>query len=51
MFCSVMPITGGYKMWYTGYTTAWTNGALSLGYATSVDGISWQKDHPKNPVL
>jgi predicted GH43/DUF377 family glycosyl hydrolase len=49
--CCVMPITGGYKMWYVGATTAGVNGKQCLGYATSIDGISWQRDTLNNPVL
>lgn len=35
-----------YKMWYSGYDgTKW-----SIGYATSYDGINWER-HSSNPVL
>lgn len=34
-----------YKMWYTG-----CNGRMRIGYATSKDGINWQKSND-NPVL
>jgi beta-1,2-mannobiose phosphorylase / 1,2-beta-oligomannan phosphorylase len=37
---------GVYHMWYTGQA----NGRSSLGYATSADGVSWQRQSPK-PVL
>jgi beta-1,2-mannobiose phosphorylase / 1,2-beta-oligomannan phosphorylase len=37
-----------YKMWYTGFQTE--NKTLSLGYATSADGINWDR-HPGNPVF
>jgi len=47
----IMPSTGGYKMWYSGYTTAVANGNICLGYATSPDGISWQRNPINNPVL
>jgi predicted GH43/DUF377 family glycosyl hydrolase len=46
---SVMPITGGYKMWYSGWTTSSNN--ESIGLATSVDGILWQRDTLHNPIL
>jgi predicted GH43/DUF377 family glycosyl hydrolase len=46
-----MPVSGGYKIWYTGFTTALANGNLYIGYATSEDGISWQRDTINNPVL
>ncbi|MCU0369940.1 MAG: T9SS type A sorting domain-containing protein [Bacteroidales bacterium] len=37
---------GMYKMWYTGFDGAYT----CIGYATSADGITWDK-HPDNPVI
>jgi beta-1,2-mannobiose phosphorylase / 1,2-beta-oligomannan phosphorylase len=40
----------GYQMWYLGgINDAVTTGAI--GYATSIDGISWIKDTVHNPVL
>jgi predicted GH43/DUF377 family glycosyl hydrolase len=45
----VMPITGGYKMWYQGVNNGWTKECI--GYATSTDGILWQKDTQNNPIL
>jgi beta-1,2-mannobiose phosphorylase / 1,2-beta-oligomannan phosphorylase len=47
--CAVMPIPGGYKMWYAGSDSTESN--HSMGYATSVDGITWQRDTVHNPVL
>lgn len=38
----------GYHMWYTGYDGT-REGLKMLGYATSPDGIHWQR-HPGNPV-
>lgn len=38
-----------YKMWYTGYDGT-REGQRLLGYATSADGIRWER-HPKNPLL
>lgn len=38
-----------WRMWYTGYDGT-REGKKSLGYATSRDGLSWQR-HPKNPVF
>ena len=35
-----------YQMWYTGYDGSYGR----IGYATSADGIAWEK-HPDNPVL
>ncbi len=49
MACAVMPVSGGYKMWYTGLTTAGINGTCSIGYANSTDGISWQRNN--NPGI
>jgi len=45
----VMPVAGGYKMWYVGANSGWTKECI--GYATSTDGILWQKDMQNNPVL
>ena len=49
MACTVLPVSGGYKMWYTGLTTAGQNGTCAIGYANSTDGISWERNN--NPVL
>ncbi len=38
---------GTYKMWYMGENAA---GKPQIGYATSTDGITWQK-HGSNPVV
>jgi predicted GH43/DUF377 family glycosyl hydrolase len=51
MSCYVMPVSGGYKIWYSGFTTSAIDGNVYIGYATSVDGISWQRDTINNPVL
>jgi predicted GH43/DUF377 family glycosyl hydrolase len=45
----VIPVSGGYKMWYTGWNAAYTE--TNIGYATSQNGINWQKDTLNNPVL
>lgn len=45
----IMKDTGGYKLWYWGANTGWTKECI--GYATSTDGILWQKDMHNNPVL
>ena len=37
-----------YHMWYTGFQTE--KESLSLGYATSLDGITWKR-HKSNPVF
>jgi beta-1,2-mannobiose phosphorylase / 1,2-beta-oligomannan phosphorylase len=43
-----------YKMWYAGFDAVAdgqsTDGKVSIGYATSVDGIVWTK-YERNPVL
>jgi hypothetical protein len=47
--CCVIPIAGGYKMWYAGYDA---NGLTqSVGSAFSTDGINWQRDIAHNPGL
>ena len=48
-YCTIMPVPGGYKMWYTGVNADWTKS--NIGYAESVDGIVWQSDTLNNPVL
>ena len=45
---SVMPYSNGYKMWYSGSSAVLQT---AIGYATSPDGINWQKDTLNNPVL
>lgn len=45
---SVIKDGSTYKMWYAGYDL--TNGHVTVGYATSVDGIAWSK-YASNPVL
>ena len=47
--CAVMPFAEGYQMWYGAYPLA--SGGPSIGYATSPDGIAWQRDTVHNPVL
>ncbi len=44
---TVLWIDGEYHMWYTGVNVF---GTAQIGYATSEDGIIWNK-HPRNPVL
>lgn len=39
---------GIYKMWYTGFKSD-NDDTLYLGYATSKDGIQWER-HAGNPV-
>ncbi len=47
--CSVMPVPGGYKIWYDAYDAS--ANTSRIGYATSVDGIVWQRDTLHNPIL
>jgi predicted GH43/DUF377 family glycosyl hydrolase len=49
---TVLLVDGGYKMWYVAADNtviAATN--TNIGYATSTDGITWQRDTLNNPVL
>lgn len=39
-----------YKLWYTGFTSDDDTALKKLGYATSSDGINWQR-HPGNPIF
>ena len=50
-WCSVIPFGLSYKMWYVGYNISFIPGIENIGFATSVDGISWQRDTLNNPVL
>ena len=45
----IMIEDGIYKMWYTGYNGG-DSGTKHLGYATSTDGISWNR-YSGNPVF
>ncbi len=38
---------GEYRLWYTGYTRA--EGVMKLGYATSRDGLNWER-YAGNPI-
>ena len=49
MGCAVMPVQGGYKMWYGGMNATYT--VTTIGYATSTDGVSWKRDTVNSPVL
>jgi hypothetical protein len=37
-----------YQMWYTGSADGWYD---EIGYATSVNGIDWEKDYINSPVI
>jgi beta-1,2-mannobiose phosphorylase / 1,2-beta-oligomannan phosphorylase len=41
---------GKYKMWYDGFAKNGRSISIQIGYATSDDGIDWQK-YPGNPIL
>lgn len=41
---------GLYKMWYTGYTNDGDSAIKFLGYATSKDGVNWDR-YPGNPIF
>jgi len=45
------PVPGqpAWRMWYTGYDGT-REGVKHLGYATSTDGIRWER-HPANPIF
>ena len=47
-FCSVLPVDGGYQMYYGGFSTT---GVSLIGRAFSTDGITWKRDTSNNPVL
>lgn len=47
--CAIMSVPGGYRMWYAGLNAA--RSANKIGYATSVDGITWVRDDANNPIL
>ena len=48
-WCSIVRSAGGYVMFYNGCIA---NGNVNrIGRATSVDGITWQRDALNNPVL
>ena len=46
--CYIMPISGGYKIWYCGWTADYSYS--DIGYATSNDGINWIP-YNNNPVV
>jgi len=50
LYCCVMPYENGYKMWYSGASTAGVSSQECIGYATSPDGINWER-YANNPVL
>jgi predicted GH43/DUF377 family glycosyl hydrolase len=47
---SVISDTGIFKMWYTGVDSDFATSVGRLGYATSADGINWNR-YAGNPVL
>ena len=49
LYCSVIYDEMQYRMWYNGLDAV--TGKASIGHATSVDGVHWQKDSLNNPIL
>jgi hypothetical protein len=49
LWCSVLPKTEGYTMYYTGTDRSETY--YRTGRATSADGVNWTRDSVNNPVL
>jgi len=48
--CTVIPAPGGgYKMWYASFNDQ--TDSVQIGWASSQDGIIWQKDSLNNPVM
>jgi predicted GH43/DUF377 family glycosyl hydrolase len=47
---TVMKTSTSYEMWYSGSYKDGGSSRSSIGYATSLDGITWEK-HESNPVL
>jgi predicted GH43/DUF377 family glycosyl hydrolase len=47
---AVISLPFGYKMWYDAVTIRGATLSIQIGYATSDDGINWQK-YSDNPVL
>jgi len=48
---SVLLIDNIYHMWYAGTRDPEHYGLISIGHATSEDGINWERDTLNNPVL
>jgi predicted GH43/DUF377 family glycosyl hydrolase len=46
----VVPVAGGYRMYYSGFAT-YIYSPEHIGTATSADGLVWQRDTVNNPVL
>jgi predicted GH43/DUF377 family glycosyl hydrolase len=46
---AVIRENGSYKLWYLGYMD--DNDPGGIGYATSEDGIIWEKDTLNNPIM
>lgn len=46
----VVPVPGGYRMFYSGFAT-YIYSPEHIGTATSTDGLVWQRDTVNNPVL
>lgn len=46
---NIMQHHGEYKLWYGGWNQSYDT--VRIGYATSVNGITWQEDTIHNPIL
>ena len=47
--CDVKKVPGGYRMWYAACDS--TAIGAGMGYATSSDGTTWQRDTVHNPLM
>ena len=47
----IMEDSTTYKMWYTGTDNSNVEVNNQIGYATSLDGTTWNRPDPNNPVL
>lgn len=45
---SIIKTATGYQMWYSGTGWDWN---WKIGYATSIDGLNWEKQNSGNPVI
>lgn len=45
----IVPFPGGYRLWYAAINANGT--ASNIGYAVSIDGVTWERDTLNNPIL
>lgn len=50
VYPTVLKIDGVYLMWYGSYYSAVRRQTTAIGFAASIDGVTWHK-HPQNPVI